>query len=637
MGRWWFACWLWLGSSLCLGAPVPPGTYAGKLLEEVRRANPQVLGAAISATAPKAAAAVVVAATEPATVGAPADPADLAASRNGATTAVPNAAGDRLEVRLPLRDVSGDTVGALRLSYTYRAGADRTALERNAEGIRDRLHRRISHAGNLFDPYPYEPGAPSNTYAQQLVDEFIDRYPDIEVLAIHVTPPDSDYNIIAGSNIGRLGKKADNDDMRCVFTGKPNLEVNSTGKRFESELQLHDRAGNVIGAVGIVVAYKNGDDKRALHARAEKVAAELEKRIPDSASLFGPAKTVAANPVGAIAMARSTGAASPAASGASSDSVLVLQGRTELPGYSGDFDHFAVDLQGNRLFLAAEDHGTLEVFDLHTGKHLRSVKGFETPHSIFPIPQTHRLLITDGSESIKLLDAGTLASVGTIKLHPGADSIGFDSSTGHLYVVTGGKDVKLKESWLEEIDPVTTHKLGEVHLDADHVEAMAVEQHGPHLYINVTDKNYLAVIDKAARRIVARWPIDGAAQNALAQLDEATHRLFIVARDPGRFIVLNSDTGAHIASLAAPKRVDAEIFDVANRRVYAPGGEGYIGVYAEVDAGHFAELARVPSSVGAKTAILVPELHRLYVAVSPGEGKTGGGIIWFDVKAVPAS
>ena len=272
------------------------------------------------------------------------------------------------------------------------------------------------------------------------------------------------------------------------------------------------------------------------------------------------------NAVAAVAAAGSPGAGSPAASGASADSVLVLRGRTELPGYSGDFDHFAVDLKGNRLFLAAEDHGTLEVFDLRTGKHLRSVAGFETPHSIFPIRQTHRLLITDGSETIKLLDDGTLAPVGTIKLHPGADSIGFDGGTGHLYVVTGGKDVKLKESWLEEIDPVTTHKIGEVHLDADHVEAMAVEQHGPHLYINVTDKNYLAVIDKAARKIVAQWPIHGAAQNALAQLDETTRRLFIVARDPGRFIVLNSDTGAHIASLAAPKRVDAEIFDVANRR-----------------------------------------------------------------------
>src|SRR5213079_474027 len=126
-------------------------------------------------------------------------------------------------------------------------------------------------------------------YAQKLVEEFIERYPEVEILAIHATPPDSDYNIIAGSNIGRLGKKADNDDMRCVFTGKPNLEVNSRGNRFESELQLHDRAGRVIGAVGIVVAYKQGDDKEALHARAEKIKAELEQRIPDAASLFRPA------------------------------------------------------------------------------------------------------------------------------------------------------------------------------------------------------------------------------------------------------------------------------------------------------------------------------------------------------------
>jgi hypothetical protein len=174
--------------------------------------------------------------------------------------------------------------------------------------------------------------------------------------------------------------------------------------------------------------------------------------------------------------AASAGTQAPAGGGPGP--VLVLQGRTELPGYSGDFDHFAVDLPGGRLFLAAEDHGTLEVFELQSGKHLQSVRGFETPHSIFPIPQTHKLLITDGSDSIKLLDDRTLAPAGTIKLHPGADSIGFDGTTGHLYVVTGGKDVKLKESWLEEIDPVSTRKVGEVHLDADHVEAMAVEQHG---------------------------------------------------------------------------------------------------------------------------------------------------------------
>jgi len=327
-----------------------------------------------------------------------------------------------------------------------------------------------------------------------------------------------------------------------------------------------------------------------------------------------------------------TGPAQAAGAAAASGTALVYRGRTELPGYSGDFDHFAVDLPGNRLFLAAEDHGTLEVFDLKSGQHLKTVKGFEAPHSLFPIPQTHRLLVTDGSDSVKLLDEQTLAPAGSIKLHPGADSIGYDAGSGHLYIVTGGKDVKMKESWLEEIDPVSAKKISEVHFDADHVEALAVQQGGPHLYINVTDKNDLAVVDKPSHRIVARWPIKEAEQNALVQLDEVTHRLFVVTRKPGKMLVLDADTGATLARFEAPGRVDQEIFDQANHRIYAPGGEGYIGVYAEQDANHFVELAHVPSAAGAKTAVLVPELHRLYVAVSPGEGKTGAAIIWFDVN-----
>src|SRR5258708_27614219 len=99
-----------------------------------------------------------------------------------------------------------------------------------------------------------------------------------------------------------------------------------------------------------------------------------------------------------------TTAGSPAAQAAA----LVLKGRTELPGYSGDFDHFAVDLAGNRLFLAAEDHGTLEVFDLKSGQHLQTVKGVETPHSIFYMPDRNRLLVTDsGTGMTKVLNAST--------------------------------------------------------------------------------------------------------------------------------------------------------------------------------------------------------------------------------------
>src|SRR3981081_2292565 len=70
----------------------------------------------------------------------------------------------------------------------------------------------------------------------------------------------------------------------------------------------------------------------------------------------------------------------------------------DLPGVEGDFDHFAVDLKGNRLFLAAEEHHTVEVFDLHSGKPIYSIKGFDTPHSILYLPDTDKLFDIDGGK-----------------------------------------------------------------------------------------------------------------------------------------------------------------------------------------------------------------------------------------------
>jgi len=319
---------------------------------------------------------------------------------------------------------------------------------------------------------------------------------------------------------------------------------------------------------------------------------------------------------------------------AAADAPLKLVGHADLPGYTGDFDHFAYDAKGNRLFLAAEDHGTLEVFDLHSGEHLKTIKGFDTPHSIFYVPAKNRLLVTDSGESMtKVLDATSYKIVGSIKLTPGADSIGYDAGRNRLYVVTGGKDVKMKECFLAEIDPDTGKHYGDLKFDSDHTEAMAVEQQGDHLYINITDKNYMAVVDKKTRAVVGTWPIKEAEQNAPVAMDEASHRLFVVTRKPGKLVVLNADTGASIASFTAPGRTDEVVFDKLNRRIYVLGGEGYIGVFQEKDADHYEELAHVPTASGAKTGILVPELNRLYVAVSPGEGKTGAEVLQFSVAA----
>jgi hypothetical protein len=131
--------------------------------------------------------------------------------------------------------------------------------------------------------------AKPNTYAQKLVDKELAKHPEIVILVFHVISKDgSDYPIIA-SNIGRYGKKADEDDLRTIHTGKPNLEVNAAGNHFEVEMALHDGSKKTIGAIAVVYNYKNGDDQEALHKKAEAIRAEVEKQISTVDKLNGPA------------------------------------------------------------------------------------------------------------------------------------------------------------------------------------------------------------------------------------------------------------------------------------------------------------------------------------------------------------
>jgi iron complex outermembrane receptor protein len=123
-------------------------------------------------------------------------------------------------------------------------------------------------------------------YAQKLVDETLAKHHELLILVMHVTPASSSENTIIASNIGRIGKKADEDDLRVINTGKTNLEVNEKGDHFEVELVLQDQSGKTIGALGTVYAYKAGDDKARFQRTAEQVRDELRRQIPSKESLF---------------------------------------------------------------------------------------------------------------------------------------------------------------------------------------------------------------------------------------------------------------------------------------------------------------------------------------------------------------
>lgn len=135
----------------------------------------------------------------------------------------------------------------------------------------------------VMDPTYTQP-AP---FAQKLVNQELARHPQVLLLAIHAQPK-GHKNLIVASNFGRIGKIGDEDDMRCIRTGKSNLEVNAAEHHYEVELALRDRSGKIVGALGVVFHYEPGVDRARLIAIADKIGREMQAQIASESALVAP-------------------------------------------------------------------------------------------------------------------------------------------------------------------------------------------------------------------------------------------------------------------------------------------------------------------------------------------------------------
>ena len=290
-----------------------------------------------------------------------------------------------------------------------------------------------------------------------------------------------------------------------------------------------------------------------------------------------------------------------------------------MPGFEGgDFDHFEADIKGNRLFLAAEDHKTVEVFNLRTGEHLRSIEVSGNPHGIVYIPDSNKFIVTVGGEGIsnaKLVSGDTYKIIDTINLPPGADNALYDPTRKYCYVENRGEDPSGNSNILSIIDTKTFKHIGDITLPGRNSQAMAIERSGNRLFINLAATNEVGVVDLETRQVIARWPVpEASVQDALA-LDEANHRVFIACRKPPRFIAFNTDTGKVVANLPCVGVNDNMFYDAAHKRIYVMG-DGTTSVFQQVDPDHYEHIAEIPTGFHGKTGLLVPQINRVYIELS---------------------
>lgn len=131
--------------------------------------------------------------------------------------------------------------------------------------------------------------ADNHIFAQQLVNDELRRSSDLLVIGIHADLPGTKDERMIACNLGRVGKVDDDDDKAGAIDGKTVLAPNPEDPgRFEILIPLHDKAGDRIGAIGLVFKYHAGESLVHLLKRAIEVRDGFARRLNSADDLFRP-------------------------------------------------------------------------------------------------------------------------------------------------------------------------------------------------------------------------------------------------------------------------------------------------------------------------------------------------------------
>ena len=277
-----------------------------------------------------------------------------------------------------------------------------------------------------------------------------------------------------------------------------------------------------------------------------------------------------------------------------------------LLGAEGRMDHMAVDLEGKRLFLAALGNNSVEVVSLEAGKEVQRIYQCKEPQGVAFVPGSKEVIVACGKDgACRVYDSLSLKLKAAADYKDDADNVRFDPATQRVFVGYG-------KGALGAMD-LKGAKLADVIVEG-HPESFQLEKKGKRIFVNVPSAGHVAVVDREKNRVTATWPVDAKGNFPMA-LDEDHHRLFLGCRSPAQLLVLDAESGKKVASLPASGDADDLFYDPQAKRIYLSCGEGLIDVFEAMDPDHFKLSGKVPTALGARTSLFVPELNALYLAV----------------------
>lgn len=293
-------------------------------------------------------------------------------------------------------------------------------------------------------------------------------------------------------------------------------------------------------------------------------------------------------------------------------------------GGEGGFDYLSTDVEARRLYIPRSGSaGRLTVWDLDTLAPVGEIPGVASGGAVADSKCGHGFSTT---MPVTMWDAKTLKPIKTIPVESRPDGILFDPYKERVWVFSHG----VPQATI--IDAVEGTVVGSIDLGGA-AEQAVTDGHGK-VYVNLTDKSTIAVIDANQLAVTARYDLTGSASNAggLA-FDAKNHILFSYLHRPSSMaVIVNADTGKVITTLPTGEGVDTAGFDPTTMEAFSAQGDGTLTIIKERSPTDFVVEQNVKTMPGGKTLAMDTKLHHAIViaaefgpAPSPPPGGGRGG------------
>jgi DNA-binding beta-propeller fold protein YncE len=276
--------------------------------------------------------------------------------------------------------------------------------------------------------------------------------------------------------------------------------------------------------------------------------------------------------------------------------------KTVKVGGPGAFDYVNADVEARRLYIARTGPTPrMTVYNLDT---LEPVGEFPTTnlHGAAIDPKSNHGFAS--SKPITMFDTKTLTPIKTIEVQGNPDGSYFDPSNQRVYILSH------VPPHVTVIDSKEGSVVGTV--DIGGMPEQAAGDGKGHLYIDVEDKENIAVLDTKTLAVTGHYDVTGKGGTCAGLAMDVKNRiLFASCRNPANMVILNADDGKVLATLPIGGLSDGALFNPATMEAFSSQGDGTLSIIKENSPTSFVVEQTLPTMMGARTSTLDTKTNRI--------------------------